>query len=585
MKRIMLFAAAALMLAGCAKETEQNTSADGLRKMTFTGRVENNAGTRTALAADFNVVWTTGDHISVFASTDLSNRDFGAAALRADESGLANSLASFEGMVTDAPVYYAVYPYNSAATMSGSTVTTVLPVEQTASAGTFAVGANISAAKTDEGSNVLQFLNAGAIMGVSVQSEGVTGIKLMSADGTEPMSGNVSIDMAGETPVMTVTDGGTAYIHLVPASVAEQEGPATFAVGQTYYFVVAPGEYNGLRLVFENSTLNATCIRTHSETVSVARNGNKNLGTFTIEEGDWEETKPESYTITSNDQLAQHISGAGGVRETVTDLTISASDITLENLNRLDDWIETVQGTLTIENIVAAEGQDAVKTEEFLGNLAPAGVFPGSIVLRNITGNVTSAGFEPLVEIGGSLVIDNCQDFLTWDGWDNKLQNIKRIGGNVNYLNQTKRGVEGLMFAGLEYVGGDFIFENDAIFFLPQMGKLAYIGGDLVLKDNPNLWGLNGFENLEHLGGSVTIENYGRLQEKSWDIDGRYCIGLCLLRDLCNAGVITEDEVTISNNGAPVEFSTISSCAELAASDGQGNGEKFETPDNVEGWE
>lgn len=581
MNRIILFAVSALAVAGCAKEAEQNTENGGPRKMSFTGRVENNAGTKTSLTDEYDVVWTAGDHISVFAGTDPTNRDFGSSSIRPDESGLENGLATFEGMVQEADIYYAVYPYNSSASISGTTVTTVLPVDQTASAGTFATGANISAAKTSDGNNALQFLNAGAIMGVTVASEGVTGIRLMSGDGARPMAGTVTVDMSGDVPVMSVAEGGSAYVRLLPASAGEGN-PAVFTAGATYYFVVAPGEYNGLMLVFENSALDATCTKTHTGTVTVERNGNFNLGSFTIEEGDWEEDVPQSYTVTDNEQLAAYIDGAAGVREVVTDLTISAADITLDNLNRLDDWISTVEGTLTIENIVAASGQDAVNTAEFLGAMAPDGVFPGSIVFRNVTGNITSSGFNSLVEIGGSLIIDNCHDFMTWDGWDSQLQSIRRIGGDVQYLNQ-QRGIEGLMFAGLEYVGGDFIFENDGFFYLPEMGSLTHIGGDLVLRDNPNLWGLNGFENLETLGGNVVVENYGRLPLENSEIDGRYCIGLCLLRDLVEEGTIT-GTVTVSDDEQAVDFDTIQSCADYSANDGQATGEAFGEPETVEGW-
>ena len=253
-----------------------------LRKMSFTGVVDDNIGTKTALTSGYNVIWTSGDQISVFANGN--NSQFTASNIRASESGLEGGVATFEGMATAADVYYGVYPYNESATISETIVSTVLPTDQTAVAGSFAVGSNISVAKAAE-EDVLQFRNAGAIVGLTVNGEGISAIRLQSADGTAAMSGAVTVDVSGDTPVMAMASGAVNHVRIVAAQPSDDNTDATGTLtsGETYYFVVAPGEYSGLQLVFENAGLDATYTTSTAEVVTVERNGNKNLGFFVAE--------------------------------------------------------------------------------------------------------------------------------------------------------------------------------------------------------------------------------------------------------------------------------------------------------------
>ena len=251
MKKTIICAAAVIALAGCAKEMEMSPEQE-LTKMSFTGFVDGNVGTKTALTSDYNVIWTAGDQISVFA--DGSNNQFTASNIRASEGGLEGAVATFEGMANVADVYYGIYPYNEDATMSGTVITTTLPTDQTAVAGSFAVGSNISVAKAAE-EDVLQFRNAGAIVGLTVNGEGISAIRLQSGDAQKPMSGTVTVDATDDTPVMAVAQEGVNYVRIVAAQPSDDNPDATGTLtsGETYYFVVAPGEYSGLQLVFENA--------------------------------------------------------------------------------------------------------------------------------------------------------------------------------------------------------------------------------------------------------------------------------------------------------------------------------------------
>ena len=290
----------------------------------------------------------------------------------------------------------------------------------------------------------------------------------------------------------------------------------------------------------------------------------------------------QSYTITSQAQLETFLN-AGITDETVNNLTITGSDITAETINRLAERVDVVEGTLTLEDLTLVTDGESFSTEAFLPGMVHNYIFDGSIVIRNVTGSINPNGFRVIHEIKGDLIIENCPQFRT-DGGYAGLGLIEKIGGDFRFVD-SGAFFDGYAFENLNHIGGDFFLEGLGFFFLRGMGNMDYIGGDLVIKDNPSFWGLNGFENLTYLGGDVTIVNYGKLQIKSGIVDGQDCVGLCVLRDLQNNNVIRQDAViTISNNDEVVNYDTILSCSATYEGDKSGDGEKFDDPETVEGW-
>ena len=290
----------------------------------------------------------------------------------------------------------------------------------------------------------------------------------------------------------------------------------------------------------------------------------------------------QSYTITSQAQLETFLN-AGITDETVNNLTITGSDITAETINRLAERVDVLEGTLTLEDLTLVTDGESFSTEAFLPGMVHNYIFDGSIVIRNVTGSINPNGFRVIHEIKGDLIIENCPQFRT-DGGYAGLALIEKIGGDFRFVD-SGAFFDGYAFENLNHIGGDFFLEGLGFFFLRGMGNMDYIGGDLVIKDNPSFWGLNGFENLTYLGGDVTIVNYGKLQIKSGIVDGQDCVGLCVLRDLQNNNVIRQDAViTISNNDEVVNYDTILSCSATYEGDKSGDGEKFDDPETVEGW-
>lgn len=555
---IVMTVAAALAIVGCTKEID-SPSGPALNEVTFIGHADTGTGTRTALTADYNVVWSSGDRISVFASTAQSeNRGFTAAAIREDESGLANSMASFAGMVQAADTYYAVYPYNSETAFSGTVISTTLPSVQTAVANSFAVGANISTAKASDGSNVLQFRNAGAIIGVKVASDNIGSITLSS--GEIPMAGAVSIDVSGDFPVMTVAEGGATEIRLVAPQPEEEGAAAVFVPGTTYYFVVAPGEYSGLQLEFGNVAGNATCTRTTAATVSVARNDNKFLGEFTVSEDEWEEKLPESYTINGEAALIAFVDGAGDEKETVYDLTITGTDFTEGTLRNIKERVAAIEGTLTFTDLNTAGGV-WFNTDQCLENID----LKGSIVFRNIACPINPNGTKTWTTIPGDIIIENCPEFPTGEGW-RPFESVTEIGGDVIVIGPVKRfGADFL--ANVEKIGGDFHIEGiNESFWEYKSETLTEIGGDLVIKDCAVFCNggaaFYGFSHLTRLGGDVIIDipTYS-LPRNDYSPS---LVGICIFNYYKENGIMSEDAtisiIDGSSNGEPIDMSTVGSC-------------------------
>lgn len=230
MKRTLLWLAAALTIAAACQKQENsggndNTPATSGEK-TFQATLP--SLTKVTLENGLALSWTKADKVSVF--DGAGNKMF-----RAQGSGASAELL---GSAAAADTYYAIFPYDASATLSGSIVQTKIATEQTASAG----GADIqvlSAAKSD-GDN-LAFSPVSAVLSFTLDedAEGVNSVKIKTAEGA--LSGTVSIDCGGK-PVLSA---GTTSSEI---KVSAFEG--TFKAGATYYVSAIPGKVGKITLTY-----------------------------------------------------------------------------------------------------------------------------------------------------------------------------------------------------------------------------------------------------------------------------------------------------------------------------------------------
>ena len=250
------FSAAAV---SCVNE-EIGSPEEGLVEKIFTGYIDDSDDTRTTLNQNFDIVWKSTDHITVF-DGDGAGKKF--TEVEVSEEGM---IAEFTGKVELKDTYYALYPAqdDAAYASDGETITAQLPTVQTAIDGTFADGVNLSVAKT-QGSD-LHFRNVGAILAVKCPTANANRIKIVSHDPSVKMSGKAVISMKDGVPVAVPSESAVNYVEATCA---------TTAVGQVYYFVVYPGEYKGFDIIFTSKNVaTTTAVYSTSKALSLKRNDN-----------------------------------------------------------------------------------------------------------------------------------------------------------------------------------------------------------------------------------------------------------------------------------------------------------------------
>lgn len=233
-KAILYLAVLTAMVSACSEdELADNTQPSGKVPMEFYANTD--ASTRTELTTGNAVYWEANDAISLFDPIGDNNRFY------TTESG---PIVTFTGEATPAEgTYYALYPYDENAQIEGTTITTTLPAEQMARAGSFAQGLNPSVATADATNN-LCFKNVCALVNFTLVENITTTITKATLCGNngEALAGTLTIDATASTPIaMADTSFGQTVIEL--------NGPLT--PGTTYYFVTAPVSLsNGLTLSF-----------------------------------------------------------------------------------------------------------------------------------------------------------------------------------------------------------------------------------------------------------------------------------------------------------------------------------------------
>ena len=223
MKKSLFFAAALLTLAACTREMNVDTPAG---KMIITARTETSADTRTVVEGETHVYWEPGDEIKLFAGGTSGK-------FTTDITEL-SATATFNGSVdwTDGTDLWAVYPYSQDAVFFGETITTVLPSEQVARAGSFGKDMNLAIAHST--STTLQFFNVGGGVRFSLSQDGITEVILEGLEG-EALAGKVKVGFKDGKPVIQEVNDGKTSITITPPN------GETFKKNAWYYIIAIPG--------------------------------------------------------------------------------------------------------------------------------------------------------------------------------------------------------------------------------------------------------------------------------------------------------------------------------------------------------
>lgn len=249
----MITAAMAILAAGCAKEIDTVNPAgeDVVFKASLS---ETEADAKAVLIPGktaSKVEWVKGDLVGIYAGSSYYQ-------YKADQSGASSTLSPVGGSSLAAE-YYAVYPYDAAATLAGGVITTTLPSEQTPALESFSY--HLAVAHSE--SLTLNFKNVCGLFAADVTESGVTKIEI-KGNNNEILAGKVVITVA-DTPSWSAVEG------VKTVSISAPQGK-TLQVG-TYYMAVLPQEFAGGVTVTAYYKDGTTLVKNVTDKVIVAASG------------------------------------------------------------------------------------------------------------------------------------------------------------------------------------------------------------------------------------------------------------------------------------------------------------------------
>ena len=179
------------------------------------------------------------------------------------------------------------------------------------------------------------------------------------------------------------------------------------------------------------------------------------------------------------------------------------------------------------------------------------------------------SGLYELESIGGSLVVQFCENLLNFTG----LENLKSVGGDFRIFHSDGlnnfTGLNSLETIGgsfdiwnnsnlvnidhcnnLSFIGGDLqIYYNDALLNVLDFDELTSIGARLIIEENESLINLDGFLHLTEIGQSLIVNSNANLP---------FLDGFVNLTTINGSIEIVENNNLLNLNGlANVQVSTI----------------------------
>ena len=215
-------------------------------EVVLTAYMEGNGGTRTTLDKDYTtVLWMPEESISVFRE--------GKMAAFVSENTEKTTSALFKGTLPgdgSDKVIDGLYPYDKDATISADVVTTSLPDEQAAVAGTFDNNLFIAVARTE--SYELGFYNVCSGLRFMLDRNDIQRVSLLS-NGGEPLAGKFSVGVGKDAPEIKEVPEGVSEVTLTAP-----EGK-TFEKDVWYYLVTLPANLEkGYTILLEGDGVQGT---------------------------------------------------------------------------------------------------------------------------------------------------------------------------------------------------------------------------------------------------------------------------------------------------------------------------------------
>ena len=265
----MMAFAAIVSFASCSSEDNNSTieNESATKVMTFTAMQEGDSqSTRAAISStDSKVInWEEGDQISIFDGT--KNNQFTL------KNGAGTKSATFQGVAASAETYTAVYPYQSEATLSGTSVEKVtLKATQNATANSFDKEAALMIAEGGDG-NTLNFKNVVGYVKVK-PTFNCTRIDLKAFDNSAVLAGTGTVSYNNGEPKLDLSNAETKNDAITLTG--------DIKAGNYYYIAVPPVTLKaGWTIEFTAKDNGKLYSRKGTKPITFTRNKVTDLGEF-----------------------------------------------------------------------------------------------------------------------------------------------------------------------------------------------------------------------------------------------------------------------------------------------------------------
>ncbi len=269
MKRIYIYAmaVAAMMTVSCSKEFNDVNGVQSVPVEPLTLSVSSEEAVSKTSLDGKRTVWCGGESISVFSCEAASpvNHEF---VMSGEPSG---SSAKFAGEVEEGTEnIVAVYPYSAGNSYAAGVVNAVVPVQQTATAGSFADGASLlyyKGAKEDG----ISFKSVCSIIYFTLPADITFASSVtISANNGAKIAGKCTVAADGSLTVDAAEGSATVVLN------------GSFEGGKKYYATIAPGSYEGGFSFAVATAAGNSYLRTNALDMTLEANAIHNLGTLAL---------------------------------------------------------------------------------------------------------------------------------------------------------------------------------------------------------------------------------------------------------------------------------------------------------------
>lgn len=259
-RRILYIGLWAALFAACTAPEPQRVHAP--QSLVLTATQEGSPDTRTVIQEETQVHWEPGDAVKVFfdGSSSRFTTVLDAPAPVARFTGTLDVLIGFnEGFSAETPLW-GLYPWREDATSDNVSVTTTLPAEQEARAGSFAQDTYITLGRSDH--LTMGFYGVCGGVRFTLTQEGIKSVRFESLGG-EVLAGRITVGFDDGVPaIREIKEGKNAITLHAP-------GGGTFQPGEWYYLVALPGRLEkGFRMTFQKGSRTAEFIRESPVTIN-----------------------------------------------------------------------------------------------------------------------------------------------------------------------------------------------------------------------------------------------------------------------------------------------------------------------------